>query len=153
MSAVIKSNNSIRIMRYDDLDEIMEIEEQAYDFPWSRGIFTDCLRVGYTCLVHESVDEIHAYAVMSTGAGESHILNVCVREDMQGLGLGRQLVEHLVKIAKNMKSDVILLEVRPSNRPALALYHELGFNEVGIRKAYYPTSEGREDALILAMSL
>lgn len=153
MSAVIQPCNFIRLMQHEDLNEIIAIETLAYQYPWTIGIFKDCLRVGYTCLVLESGDGIIGYGVMSCGAGEAHILNICVVPEQQCQGLGKLIVEYLIERAHKFHADIILLEVRPSNRAALAVYHNLGFNEVGSRYNYYPADNGREDALILAMDL
>jgi ribosomal-protein-alanine N-acetyltransferase len=140
-------------MRETDLDEILAVEQAAYPFPWTRGIFEDCLRVGYSCWVLEQDREIVGYGVMTVAAGESHILNVCVRPERQRAGHGLRLLEHLVALSRRHHADTALLEVRPSNRAALALYRKAGFNEVGVRRGYYPGTNGREDALILARYL
>lgn len=143
----------LRPMREADVSTIMEIERRAYAFPWTAGIFRDCLRVGYCCWILEQEAEILAYGVMSVGAGEAHILNICVRPESQGQGLGRHVLNHLLNLARRHRADTALLEVRPSNEPALRLYRSLGFNEVAIRKNYYPDTSGREDALILMRAL
>lgn len=154
MSAVLQSAlTQVRPMQEADLGEVVEIEREAYLFPWSLGIFDDCLGVGYCCWVLERDGVVDAYAVMSMSAGESHILNLCVRPAVQRLGLGRAMLEHLLDLARKHKAACILLEVRPSNEAALRLYRSAGFNEVGIRRRYYPALRGREDALILARSL
>jgi len=154
MNAIVKhARDGLRPMTELDLDAVMAIERRVYDFPWTRGIFRDCLHVGYCCWVYQREGEVAAYGVMSVGAGEAHVLNLCVRPQAQGQGVGRELLEHLLEVAREHKADTILLEVRPSNKPALGLYHALGFNEVGTRRAYYPTAAGREDALILARSV
>jgi ribosomal-protein-alanine N-acetyltransferase len=140
-------------MQPDDLDDIMRIELQAYPYPWTRGIFSDCLRVGYCCWVLEADEKIVGYGVMSIGVGEAHILNVCVDPQQQRQGYGCVILEHLLGIARRHATEVCLLEVRPSNVAAVALYHACGFNEVGVRKNYYPHDDGREDALILARNL
>jgi ribosomal-protein-alanine N-acetyltransferase len=136
-----------------DLDEVVGIEQVAYPFPWTRGIFEDCLRVGYACWVLEQAGAIVAYGVLSVAVGEAHILNLCVRPERQRQGHGRSLLRHLLGLARRHHADTALLEVRPSNRAALALYQRLGFNEVGMRRGYYPGERGREDALILAIDL
>ena len=154
MSAVIEvSPGSIRNMTVTDLDEVMAIETDIYDYPWTRGIFQDCMRVGYLCYVFEQDDGVKAYAVLSMGAAESHVLTLCVRPDAQQQGLGRMMMEHLLELASQAGAETILLEVRPSNESAIRLYHQLQFNEVGTRPDYYPSANGREDALIMARSL
>lgn len=154
MSAVLKDEPlAIRPMRDMDLAMVLEIEREAYAFPWSDGIFRDCLRAGYCCWVVEQQEYVSAYGIMQVGAGESHILNLCVRACGRGQGLGRALLSHLLDVAREHRADTALLEVRPTNRAALGLYLAMGFNEVGVRRGYYPGRDGREDALILATYL
>ncbi len=153
MSAVLSNLVTIRAMTESDLDQVMSIEERAYPYPWSNGIFQDCLRVGYYCQILELDGIISGYAVMSKGVGESHLLNLCIDPDMQGRGLGRMLLKRLVETARRMHSEMLLLEVRPSNTAAVHLYTSAGFNSVGHRSNYYPDGDGREDALILARAL
>ena len=154
MSAVINQPAiSLRPMRIADLDRIMQIENVMYAYPWTEGIFRDCLRVGYCCWVMMQEHEIIAYGVMSTGAGEAHILNICVNRDQQRNGYAETLLQHLLNLARRHGADLCLLEVRPSNIAAINLYHKLGFNEVGLRRNYYPDKDGREDAMILALNL
>lgn len=143
----------MRPMQEADVPTVMAIEHRAYAFPWTAGIFRDCLRVGYCCWILEQDDDIVGYGVMSVGAGEAHILNLCVRPELQGQGLGRRVLTHLLNLARRHHADTALLEVRPSNEPALRLYRSLGFNEVAIRRNYYPDRNGREDALILMRAL
>lgn len=152
MSAVLECPAPVlRPMEASDVRAVMAIERAAYRFPWSPGIFHDCLRVGYCCWVLEEREHLLGYAIMSVGAGESHILNLCVHEEHRRRGLGNRLLLHLLDLARAHNADVTLLEVRPSNVGALAMYHRAGFNEVGVRRAYYPMGNGREDALILAL--
>jgi len=153
MSAVVKSNATLRPMTETDLGAVMDIELQVYPFPWTPGIFRDCLLVGYLCWVYEEDGAVQAYGIMSVGAGEAHVLNLCVRPDAQGRGVGRRLLRHLMDVAQSLRAKTVLLEVRPSNRVACGLYHSMGFNEVGTRSNYYPAKNGREDALIMACSL
>lgn len=154
MSAVLKPEEvRLRPMTEADLPAVVAIENDAYEFPWTENIFRDCLRVGYCCWVAERDRGVEAYAIMSVAAGESHILNLCVAVASQRQGLGRYLMRHLLRLAERHGADIVLLEVRPSNRGAIALYHGLGFNEVGVRKRYYPARGGREDAVILATSI
>ncbi|MGA7801003.1 MAG: ribosomal protein S18-alanine N-acetyltransferase [Gammaproteobacteria bacterium] len=154
MSAVLKAPDArMRPMVENDLMAIMEIERRAYEFPWTLGIFRDCLRVGYCCWVYERGAVIEGYGVMSVAAGESHILNLCVRPESQGEGIGRRMLRHLMDLAHRHEAEMVLLEVRPSNAAAVHLYESIGFNEVGVRRNYYPSKRGREDALILACAL
>jgi ribosomal-protein-alanine N-acetyltransferase len=154
MSAILAMQGSrIRPLSMADLDTVMDIESQAYDFPWTRGIFRDCLRVGYCCWCYENDGLIQGYGVMSVAAGESHILNITVRPESQRQGIGGKLMKHLLQLARRHNADIAMLEVRPSNLSAISLYEKMGFNEIGVRRNYYPADEGREDALLLALSL
>jgi [ribosomal protein S18]-alanine N-acetyltransferase len=144
---------SLRALREDDLDAVMEIELRGYPFPWTRGIFVDCLRAGYPSLALEDDGVLVGYGVLSIAADEGHILNVCVDPRVQSRGLGRYLFRALVTLARQHAAQRVFLEVRPSNTPAVALYHSEGFNEIGRRPRYYPAHHGREDALVMAMEL
>ena len=143
-----------RRMIHADLKEVLSIEKRAYEFAWTEGIFRDCIRVGYLCRVLDTPHGfIQAYGVMSAAVGEAHILNLCVRPELQGRGLSRQLLAHLLDMANDLEARTVFLEVRPSNRRALRLYANAGFCEVGVRRGYYPAAKGREDGLVLAKEL
>jgi len=142
-----------RPMTAADIDAVMQVEVKAYEFPWTKGIFSDCLRVGYDCWVALDSDAIIGHGVLSAAAGESHILNLTVSPTLQQQGIGRQLLMHLVSRARLLSARIIMLEVRPSNHAAIRLYETSGFNEIGSRKAYYPAPDGKEDALVFACQL
>lgn len=141
---------TIRPMQEADVDAVIEIERRAYPFPWTAGIFLDCLRVGYNAWVCLQQGKIRGYALMSYGAGEAHLLNICVDPQYHGLGLGQSLLRHVLRQAGRLGADQMFLEVRPSNVRAVRFYEAMHFTEVGRRKNYYPAARGREDALILA---
>jgi ribosomal-protein-alanine N-acetyltransferase len=139
---------AIRAMRADDLDAVVAIEERAYDFPWSRGIFNDCLLAGYYCVVLEADGVVSGYAIMSVAAAEGHRLNLCVENQLRRQGLGRHLLNCLLERVSAMNIERLFLEVRPSNAAAIALYDSAGFTRLGLRKGYYKAHDGREDALV-----
>jgi ribosomal-protein-alanine N-acetyltransferase len=145
--------HAVRQMYADDLDEVMRNEVRAYDHPWTRGVFLDCLRGGYECWVITDAMGILGHGVLSCVAGEAHLLNVCVAVEHQGKGLGRMLVDHLVHRSRIRAAEVVFLEVRISNTVASALYESVGFNEIGRRRNYYPAANGHEDARVLALQL
>ena len=152
-SLVENADLQFRPMRKSDLKAICGIEQSAYEFPWEPVTFKDCLSVGYCCWVGERAGQVAAYGIVTVGAGESHVLNVCVSPQVQGRGFGRRMMLKLMDVAKSHKAEMMLLEVRPSNTRAVELYRDLGFNEIGVRKGYYPAKNGREDALVLARML
>ncbi len=154
MSAVLSpSLPSLRDMRAADLPAVTEIERSAYEFPWTFGIFRDCLGHGYVCRVLEGGGIILGYGIMSVAVQECHLLNICVRPAEQQRGHGERLVTALLDIARDRGAHVAFLEVRPSNEAAYRLYSRLGFNEIGVRPRYYPAHGEREDAIVLAREL
>ena len=154
MAAVLElSKIHLRPMREADLDAVLQIEQEAYPFPWSKGIFRDCLRVGYSCWVMELSDGLIGYGVLTAGAGEAHVLNLCVDVRQRGLGYGARLLKRLVDLAIWHEAESVYLEVRPSNQPAFKLYEKFDFSVVGRRPNYYPSRQGREDALVMAKRL
>jgi [ribosomal protein S18]-alanine N-acetyltransferase len=154
MSAVIKEADvHIRPMSEEDLKFVLDTENRAYEFPWSETIFKDCLHVGYCCWVLESDGLVVAHGVMSVAVGESHILNICVHPEYQSKGLGRMLLNHLLELALDHDVNMTFLEVRPTNFSAIKLYIDMGFDEIGMRRNYYPSKTGREDALIFARTI
>lgn len=139
----------IRPMHELDVPVVVAVERCSYQFPWSEGIFRDCLRVGYICRVIEVGCDIAGYGIMSIGAGEAHILNVCVRAEYRGRGLARKMLLFLIDRARSAGMYEAFLEVRPSNTTAARLYRSLGFEQVGVRRGYYQATTGREDAAVL----
>jgi ribosomal-protein-alanine N-acetyltransferase len=140
----------IRLMREIDLDEVMEIEIASYEFPWTEGIFRDCLHNQYHSTLFVQQKKILAYTVAQYVVDECHLLNLCVRQTERGQGLGEKMVQYLMNQARQKDMGSIFLEVRVSNLAAINLYDKLGFNEIGLRRDYYPDRNGREDALVLA---
>jgi ribosomal-protein-alanine N-acetyltransferase len=136
-----------------DVPAIGAIERAAYAFPWSEGIFRDCLRVGYLCRVADVEGEIVSYGIVAMGAGEAHILNLCVSDKYRSRGVGRQMLLLLLERARQAGTTEAFLEVRPTNPLAISLYQSVGFVQVGLRKGYYQSAEGREDALVLKLVL
>ncbi len=155
MSAALCPALRPRPMAEEDISAVMAIENRAYPVPWTEGIMRDCLHIGYHCQVYEQYDELVGYSIVSTGreVGEAHILNLCVRPESQGRGIGRWILQRIVEQARSFGCRQVLLEARPSNRVALRLYRSTGFEQVGRRKGYYPLPEGREDALLFALAL
>lgn len=140
---------SIREMRQTDLTTVSTIEQAAYEFPWSPGIFRDCLLAGYTSLVLEVSGKVIGYGILSVAAGEAHLLNLALSESARKSGNARRLLTHLMEMARIAGADSMYLEVRPSNLRALALYERAGFESLGRRRGYYRARSGNEDAVVL----
>jgi [ribosomal protein S18]-alanine N-acetyltransferase len=143
----------LRPMLDSDVAAVVAIEQRAYPFPWSEGIFRDCLRVGYHCTVLEVDFVLIGYGIVACGAGEAHLLNVCIGEDFRCRGFGRALMEHLLQAAERAGSRLVFLEVRPANVGAIRLYESLNFQQIGVRRGYYQAAAGREDALVMRRNL
>src|SRR4051812_14314963 len=143
----------IRPMADSDVADVIAVERASYQFPWSEGIFRDCLRVGYICRVVTVNEKVTAYGVMSVGAGEAHILNLCVGEPYRCQGVGKRLLTYLVERGTAAGMAEAFLEVRPSNTAAIRLYLSMGFEQVGMRRGYYQAVGGREDAAVLKLAL
>jgi ribosomal-protein-alanine N-acetyltransferase len=144
---------SIRTMRHEDLPLVSDIERRSYEFPWSHGIFRDCLLAGYQCIVLERDGDVAGYGILSVAAGEAHILNLCVEPAYRSHGYGERMLDEILFRARASSVREIFLEVRPTNENALALYKKKGFHQVANRPAYYQANEGREDAAVLAKKL
>lgn len=153
MSAVLKDTPSFRPMCLDDLDKVMASELKIYSHPWTLGNFRDSLNAGYSCWIYEYGESLIGYGLVMLAAGEAHLLNVGVAKEWQRQGMGRKLMQHLIKVAREYQAEFMFLEVRPSNIPAIRLYEDIGFNEMAIRKNYYPAHNGREDAVLMGMTL
>ncbi len=153
MSAVLRNQARVRAMTEADLPTIAAIDAECYPFPWTLGNFADSMRAGYHCCVYQMDDDIVGYAVLMLAAGEAHLLNITIAPWWQSLGLGRALLQAVVKQAQQWRVESMWLEVRPSNTVAQGLYRGQGFVDVAMRKNYYPGVDGREDALVMCLDL
>ena len=151
-------------MALDHVGQVAAIEKSIYAAPWTAGNFIDSLNAGYCAWTLWS--DPHAasmptsligYFVLMAAVDEAHLLNVSVATTWQGRGHGLLLLRRAVELALDHKASSIILEVRPSNRRALAVYHRFGFREHGLRRRYYPASaedhSTREDALVMRLPL
>jgi ribosomal-protein-alanine N-acetyltransferase len=143
----------MRPMVRTDIPLVHAIETKAYEFPWDLETFRSCFKVGYHCWIAERAREVVGYGILTIGAGESHVLNVCVSPQYQGRGYGRVIFNQLIQEARRYKVETMFLEVRPSNPKAIKLYRSIGFNEIGTRRGYYPAKSGREDAMVMALAI
>lgn len=143
----------VRSMIHSDLAHVSDIERRSYQFPWSHGVFRDCLLAGYSCIVLERDESVVGYGILSVAAGEAHILNLCVDPDYRKLGYGERLLDEILARARHAEVREVFLEVRPSNESAFGLYLKKGFKQIANRPAYYQAAEGREDAAVLSMQI
>lgn len=144
---------SIRLMTHEDMGFVSDIERRSYEYPWSHGVFRDCLLAGYQCIVLDRDERVAGYGILSIAAGEAHILNLCVDPSYRSHGYGERLLDEILFRARAASVREIFLEVRPSNQTALALYRKKGFHIISNRPAYYQAQAGREDAAVLVKKL
>lgn len=143
----------IRDMAYADLEQVLEVEQQAHSIPWKEKHFQNCLEAGYRCLVLEEQGNIIAYFVFHPVLEEANLLNIAVLPSLQGKGYGQTLMHALFDMARVEGCSSVFLEVRESNQQAVRLYEKLGFSEIARRKDYYPAIEGRENAIVMNKTL
>lgn len=146
---------SFEPMQLEDIEHVMVIENSVYPYPWTRGNFLDSLYSGYQAWVlREPSFQLAGYFLAMAVVDELHLLNISVRRDLQGQGIGRKLLDRVVSLARKEKMGSILLEVRPSNDRALDVYERYGFLQIGKRKGYYPAANNtREDAIVMRLTV
>ena len=153
MAAMLEERIEILPMRPTDLDAVLAIEYRACDFPWSRANFADSMASNYSCRVCRVDNELAGYFVLMLAVDDAHLLTIAVAESHQRRGLGARLLRQAMSVGRTGGATTLLLEVRPSNAKALAMYRHFGFAQIGVRRDYYPAEGGREDALVLTHSL
>ena len=155
MNAPASAGLALVPMGEGDVDEVHALECSVFPHPWSRANFADSLAAGYDAwLLRDAQGKLAAYFLLMYALDEAHLLDVAVAGERQGTGLGRYLLETLCERARAMGAESVLLEVRPTNARALAVYKRFGFAEIGRRKGYYPAHEGkREDAIVMRHTL
>ena len=153
MNAVLVPRVELLPMSPGDLDEVLAIEYRVCAFPWGRGNFADSLASGYSCWVCRIEGELVGYFVLMLAVDDAHLLTISVAEKRQRMGFGARLLRHAMDVARECNATTMLLEVRPSNEKALTMYRHFGFQQIGVRRAYYPAEKGREDALVLTHAL
>jgi [ribosomal protein S18]-alanine N-acetyltransferase len=135
------------------IEAVSQIEVEVAPLGWNGGIFKNCLKVGYPSWVVIHHGDIIGYGMISVAAQEAHLLNIAIAPSYQQQGVGRQLLQFLLKQAKQSGAETIFLEVRPSNIAAVALYMKDGYEHIGVRKGYYADQVGREDGWVFSKNL
>lgn len=142
-----------REMCESDLNEVLEVERNAYSHPWTEGNFRDCLNDSYEIWLLSQGKTIVGHGIISAAVGEAHLLNLCVAKGFQGQGLGRHILRFLAQRARDLDAETMFLEVRESNVIAQSLYRSEGYRQIGTRKNYYPSVGGREHAVVMSLGL
>lgn len=144
---------TFRPMTLEDVAAVRAIEQQGYDFPWSENLFQQAVQSTKYCVVALEGTMIIGYAILSYVVGEAELLNICIDPKAQGKGYAKSLLAHVIDHATEKDNQDMYLEVRKSNAAAIHIYEQAGFNEIGIRKGYYATKAGKEDAILMALPL
>ena len=150
-----------RLMQETELEEVNEFVHKAGDFAWSslsiQESFLSSNDQSFVLIAeHDNAASKHpllGYAVIQTVLDESHLLNIVIKKQEQGKGLGTYFLQQIIGLVKQENQASLLLEVRSSNSTAIKLYENLGFKRNAIRKNYYPALDGREDAWLYSLSL
>lgn len=145
--------NQISLLTPQDLDQAFAIEQRSHAFPWSEKTFASNQGERYLNFRMAVDARLAAFAITQVVLDEATLFNLAVDPDFQRRGLGRMLLQHLIAELEARAVQTLWLEVRASNRAAIALYEQLDFNEVSVRRNYYPTADGKEDAIIMALTL
>ncbi|MDO8436949.1 MAG: ribosomal protein S18-alanine N-acetyltransferase [Nitrosomonadaceae bacterium] len=153
MNAQWQETPQIRRMLPADLDAVVAVEREVFLFPWTRGNFGDSLDSGYHCQVLEQAGHVFGYGVMTIGADEAHLLTLSIAAGWQRQGWGEKLLQQFIRIAREHHAKTMFLDVRASNQAAARLYERIGFRHIARRKDYYPAMGGREDSLIMELTL
>jgi [ribosomal protein S18]-alanine N-acetyltransferase len=153
-SEAVRNAATLRTMTQDDLDAVLDIEQEAYGHPWSRGNFRDSLNPLFDahCLWLEG--ELLGYFLAMHGVEEMHLLNITVAPPRQSQGWGHMMLDALSLMSRSQGAQWLWLEVRQSNARALKVYERYGFRQVSIRKDYYPAGrQQREHAVVMSLKL
>lgn len=140
-------------MLEEHLPLVHQIEAQVYDFPWSQKVFADCLAAGYSCHLFWDSTDLVGYSLVAIAAGEAHLLNIGIDRQYQRRGYAAHFLPVVLNITSDLGGRVVYLEVRPSNKAALALYRKFDFDQIGLRKNYYRGLTQREDAVVLSRDI
>jgi len=144
---------TFREMTLADIPYVRAIEREGYDFPWSDSLFEQAVKSTKYCVVALEHETIVGYAILSYVVGEAELINICIAPSAQGKGYAKALLEHVIDHATQKDNQDMYLEVRVTNAPAIHIYEQAGFNEIGRRKNYYATKAGKEDAILMALPL
>ncbi|MCW2256396.1 ribosomal-protein-alanine N-acetyltransferase [Providencia alcalifaciens] len=143
----------ISALKQSDLATAFLIEKLSHDFPWTERVFYGNQGERYHNIKLSVNNQVVGFAITQCVLDEATLFNIAVHPEFQGRGYGRLLMDHLINDLIDKDILTLWLEVRESNTAALALYDKLGFHQATVRKDYYPAKQGREDALVLALTL
>lgn len=136
-------------MAMEDLANVCQLEKLAYSIPWSDKVHRECIEAQYPSILIEDSREFMGYAVFNYLLDECHLLNIAIHPKFQGQGFATSLLHAMLVRAENAGMVKVILEVRASNQSAIGFYQKEQFSQIGIRKKYYKTARGHEDAIVM----
>jgi len=145
--------NKIDFFTKEDLDEIVKIENESHLTPWTKKNFIDSNDANNLFKVLKNENDIIGYYIALFVEDECQLLNITVRLGLQKKGFGQLMIKNLFTDCRKKNAINIFLEVRKSNNAAIRLYEKNGFNEIGVRNNYYKNKEGKEDAILMGLSI
>ncbi|WP_419236322.1 ribosomal protein S18-alanine N-acetyltransferase [Serratia fonticola] len=145
--------NSISTLTAADLATAFTIEQASHAFPWTEATLASNQGERYLNLKLEAEGQMAGFAITQIVLDEATLFNIAIHPSWQRRGFGRTLLTAVIEQLAARGVVTLWLEVRASNRGAIALYEDLGFNEVTVRRNYYPAASGREDAIVMALPL
>ncbi len=167
MTSALDTQLTFMPMQPSDMRAVMSLEAISHSHPWTQGNFLDSLTAGHWayCIRPEintktqpatNLPALWGYCILYPAVDELHLLNITIDPVLRRNGIGSRVMQAIEGIAIQQKMSRIILEVRPSNIPAVKLYERLGYAIIGVRRGYYPADEvtgKREDAGVMAKSI
>ena len=139
----------LQLASFGDLDQILMIEKETNEYPWTLNNFKSSLDAGNSSIVLRDNKNILGYAFFSVIGTDSHLLNITISKDYQGRGFGIKILKKVLLQSKVLGATIVFLEVRVSNFRAISFYEKFGFKRDAIRYNYYAGSP-KEDALLMS---
>ncbi len=137
----------------ENVPDIVALEKDVHISPWSSTNFKDALSAKNIFKVFMIDNKLVGYYIALLAMNECQLLNIAIHKEYQKKGFGLKLIKNLKKICIDADISSIFLEVRVSNKNAIKLYEQSGFNELGIRKNYYKINTGWEDGVLMGAEL
>ena len=164
MTSALDTQLTFMPMQPSDMRAVMSLEAISHSHPWTQGNFLDSLTAGHWayCIRPEmtantklpsTIPAVWGYCILYPAVDELHLLNITIDPALRRNGIGSRVMQAIEGIAIQQKMTRIILEVRPSNIPAVKLYERMDYAIIGVRRAYYPADEvtgKREDAGVMA---
>ena len=131
----------------------MTIENACHSHPWTEKTMLSCLAGRYFNLAAFQGDAMLGFYIGEQAGPDYTLMDICVAPSHQGQGIAKQLLDAFIHHGEQQHAENLFLEVRESNTRAIALYERAGFSHMSVRKNYYPTATGNEDAILMGLTL